>query len=217
MGLGKTVEVLACVLSHIRDDFEEPALRKVVCKKKSEVDSLHTEEDEEEESDDEVYEPKSKRRKGSKKSGIADLKVSSRRRKVPDRKSSSQKAVYKAAAGVVREQMQKVYESALSEMSCVNRSRGVNIIKDELRNSMQCFCDDIHSNKLELVKCEDCGVWQHATCLGIENGYSFGSVKCPQCWSKSKILPAKATLIITPPSILNQWIQEVIKDFSLLL
>lgn len=181
MGLGKTVEVLSCVIYNPYKGNEEADIKKVILKSKCDLLSEDGQDD---------YQPKRKRMRSS----VNPLETT--------KQHGIKSAKYKA--------MRRSYEMALSQMSCASASRTSSENSSTSNDNMiRCFCDENDSDSLKLVECNLCKTWLHAKCLNIENGYAFGDVKCPQCWSKSSVIPTKATLIITPPAILNQWIEEV--------
>lgn len=59
--------------------------------------------------------------------------------------------------------------------------------------------------------CVSCGVSQHAQCVRFDpNNFDKIPYLCPFCWTiNEKYIQCKATLIIVPQLILNQWIDEV--------
>lgn len=184
MGLGKTVEVLACILSNPYStvDVENPGFikKKIVCKRKHELI---------EDTDDEIEINNSRSCKKKK------------------RGRSKEKALLKEKTGLFSSKYNALrahYETVLSQMSfTTSRQQPVST------SLVKCFCDNNDSDELNLVQCEDCNKWQHAECVGILSKVFYGNVKCPQCWTKAPLVPSKTTLIITPSSILDQWINEV--------
>ncbi|GIX69417.1 e3 ubiquitin-protein ligase SHPRH [Caerostris darwini] len=82
-------------------------------------------------------------------------------------------------------------------------------------NCFECVCGTISSKrkKKRLIKCKSCGLSQHAECVLSETNVSFKDYLCPYCWvdpSKESLL-SRATLIVSPFAILNQWEQEIEK------
>lgn len=188
MGLGKTVEVLACILCNPFSsvDMESPAFikKKIVCKRKHElIEDNNTDDDAESNNT-----PSSKKKK---------------------RGRSKEKVLLKEKSGLFSSKynaLRTYYETVLSQMSFTSsRQQPVS------SSLVKCFCDNNDSDELNLVQCEDCNKWQHAECVGIVSKVIYGNVKCPQCWTKAPLVPSKTTLIITPSSILDQWINEIEK------
>ncbi|ESO03203.1 hypothetical protein HELRODRAFT_174102 [Helobdella robusta] len=69
-------------------------------------------------------------------------------------------------------------------------------------------------NKI-IVSCEKCGSCQHAGCVGYDlTDESRGSYLCPHCYVTEIPIPSGATLIITPNSIIHQWLDEVLKHVA---
>lgn len=97
-------------------------------------------------------------------------------------------------------------------------------IRDDFEDSV-CICGRSGkiSEALSWVRCENCHEVMHGVCAGFQSeaqilaetvgGYCSAS-RCPCCFSLNHKVPGKqiqsrGTLIITPPSILNQWEREI--------
>ncbi|XP_045197702.2 E3 ubiquitin-protein ligase SHPRH-like isoform X2 [Mercenaria mercenaria] len=62
------------------------------------------------------------------------------------------------------------------------------------------------------VQCTKCHLWQHAECVNydVKDPYR-GEFKCPHCHVASDPVSSGATLIISPFSIAHQWVEEILK------
>nr|XP_022908014.1 E3 ubiquitin-protein ligase SHPRH [Onthophagus taurus] len=80
----------------------------------------------------------------------------------------------------------------------------------EKKSLLQCVCGD--KKEEDVVECSKCGKQQHSGCLGYQE--KFGAYICPQCWIQEPLLVSKATLIITPISLKQQWCDEICKHVN---
>ena len=73
----------------------------------------------------------------------------------------------------------------------------------------QCICGvNLASVDDKLLQCCECQAVFHATCLG----YDFpGGFLCPHCSVSRPATPSRATLIISPAPIAQQWVEEISK------
>jgi E3 ubiquitin-protein ligase SHPRH len=94
--------------------------------------------------------------------------------------------------------------SLQKHISCYCRGSG------STQGGKQTRCDDSR----DLIQCHQCHTWQHSKCVGMMSA-DFESLiaqyQCPDCQidSQQPPLPIKATLIICPPAILQQWRNEI--------
>lgn len=66
------------------------------------------------------------------------------------------------------------------------------------------------SEKSPPVECSICHKKQHSSCVHYDlDDPQSGPYHCPRCWKTLEPLTSSATLIITPPSISNQWVEEI--------
>ena len=60
------------------------------------------------------------------------------------------------------------------------------------------------------IECTVCHKKQHSSCVHYDLEDPLrGPYRCPRCWIDIEPLKSGATLIITPPSISNQWVEEI--------
>ena len=63
------------------------------------------------------------------------------------------------------------------------------------------------------VECEVCLTWQHAACMGFSDKNLLHETRgymCPNCCAAASPVPIKATIVVLPDPILNQWyIREI--------
>lgn len=111
-----------------------------------------------------------------------------------------------------RSMLESWYKSILSEMSTVPK-KIVESNVDEDTHIVACYCK-ITPPKSVLVYCAMCGKGQHAQCVHFEpKPFQELPYLCSNCWIANDRLQCKATLIVVPQSILNQWIDEVTFTF----
>lgn len=79
---------------------------------------------------------------------------------------------------------------------------------------LRCLCPK--KGLLNTVRCIRCRKFQHRSCVSQHDAISTPDAKyiCPSCWQNEKLLPAKTTFIISPPSIKLQWRDEVVKHIK---
>ncbi|CAG2182749.1 unnamed protein product, partial [Oppiella nova] len=67
-------------------------------------------------------------------------------------------------------------------------------------------------NEKVLVRCRGCGSYQHAVCVNY-NTATLRPYFCGHCWARDtmKRLDSRATLIVSPRSISHQWQDEITK------
>lgn len=108
-----------------------------------------------------------------------------------------------------RSMLENWYKSVLSDMSTVpKKSIESNFDKDT--HVVSCYCKQTPSEST-LVYCASCGKGQHAECVHFQpKPFQEVPYLCSNCWILNDRLQCKATLIVVPQSILNQWIDEVI-------
>lgn len=103
---------------------------------------------------------------------------------------------------------------------------------DPVQGCVQCFCGDnnisiIESVPLEtiakqylehkfylnqdLLKCPLCGNYQHLDCVNYQVHEEDFPYICSKCWPSIEPVDSGCTLIVTPSSILQQWIDEIHK------
>lgn len=103
------------------------------------------------------------------------------------------------------------YNNILNEMSTVSSKKKIESVAaiDENSHMVECYCVEAPI-KPTLVFCIKCGKGQHAECVHfIPKTFQEVPYLCASCWVLNDKLQCKATLIIVPQSILNQWVEEV--------
>lgn len=88
----------------------------------------------------------------------------------------------------------------------VKKSETINLV---------CFCTS-QSNK-KLITCIKCALSQHRKCVLTHCEMTDDTEKdyiCPSCWQFEDVSVSGATLIVTPPSIKKQWMDEVKKHIT---
>lgn len=96
------------------------------------------------------------------------------------------------------------YNSILNEMSPLKKK-----IEFKVDDILKCYCVDSPSDS-SIVICAICGHGQHAQCVNFSpKPFQEVPYLCADCWTTNYKLPCKATLIVVPLSILNQWTDEV--------
>lgn len=99
------------------------------------------------------------------------------------------------------------YNSVLSDMSTVPK-KSVPSVPDE-NVHIECYCVEIPPDST-LVICAMCNKGQHAECVHFEpKPFQEVPYLCANCWTLNEKLQCKATLVVVPLSIVNQWINEV--------
>lgn len=122
---------------------------------------------------------------------------------------SSDVDVDKISKKVTREKLNDWYNSVLSSMSTVPKktTERNNCVKDNY--ILECYCFKTPPNSTVVI-CAKCDKGQHAECVNFQpKPFEEVSYLCANCWSVSDKLQCKATLIVVPQSILNQWLDEV--------
>ncbi|VVC34712.1 Zinc finger, PHD-type,Zinc finger, RING-type,Zinc finger, RING/FYVE/PHD-type,Helicase, C- [Cinara cedri] len=85
--------------------------------------------------------------------------------------------------------------------------------QDNSLNCLNCYCWSTleYDNKL-IVVCALCGEAQHMECVNFKpKPFQDNLYLCPSCWYLSNKIDCKATLIIVPLPIMDQWVDEIEK------
>lgn len=236
MGLGKTVEVLACILAHPRpegydsssynkkkresfESSEDVPIEDLTVEIKDEsvtsdgddqkinklkLKRVHFEEKGQE------YGPKRKKAKyDNYEQYVIEDTVSNTIEEVIVKYTSSTEKKKKGQA--IRAMLQEYYNTALSEMSPrAQRRRSMPAIETDF----QCCCseDAVDSEK---ILCPNCKTWQHSGCVGYDpTTVATYDYYCFKCWQNNPLVPSAGTVIISPDSISNQWVNEIEKHLK---
>ncbi|KAJ3613090.1 hypothetical protein NHX12_019346 [Muraenolepis orangiensis] len=80
----------------------------------------------------------------------------------------------------------------------------------------ECFCGELGvADYKARVQCMSCQLWQHAGCVNYEEASRETTpFYCPHCLVAMAPIPTGATLIISPSSICNQWVEEINRHIS---
>lgn len=99
------------------------------------------------------------------------------------------------------------YMSVLSDMSTVKKESVESASGENVH--IECYCVKTPRNST-LVICAMCNKGQHAKCVHFEpKPFQEIPFLCANCWTLNDKLQCKATLVVVPSSIVNQWINEV--------
>lgn len=84
--------------------------------------------------------------------------------------------------------------------------------------TLECICGSLEGSikvRSLVVQCQKCGMKQHASCVNYDLTDTYrGCYLCPHCLVAEVPVPSGATLIIAPNSILDQWIEEILKHVA---
>ena len=228
MGLGKTVEVLALILNNPRPCLpqveplepivisEEPKLEKqVVPRKKTKGSCIKCAERTIYKSIENVIWRFSPDNEKCVIQGVIDDHCSS----IIERKKTSQCSCNEPT---VRERLNAHYNNALAQFSGLRGLQGNSSNNLTQAVTTLCICGEPNVKK-PVVQCLDCKKYQHTSCVNydVTNLYR-GEYYCPQCWMNKETISSKATLIVTPSSICQQWVEEIqrhvhCQDFKVLV
>lgn len=224
MGLGKTVEVLACILSNPRsvEDVTKLSNGGSLIEAESIDLSGGTEENSgvaESNSPEQCVPP--------------ETVVNVERDKSPGKKIEGGVArIIKAYRG--RKDTQSTFLYDIKYVIGAKKETGItrsmfSILSTETRKDsstvhLKCYiCERDNIEETEGVRCVDCKRYVHCECFGftkeseIPESRQFSSLQCPYCsykrYSQSPIR-SRGTLIVTPPSILEQWSTEIHRHCS---
>ncbi|XP_039294861.1 E3 ubiquitin-protein ligase SHPRH [Nilaparvata lugens] len=128
----------------------------------------------------------------------------------PDFMPAPKKRAKSAKTSLLREQLQKMYETMLSETSPAMKRAKIQALKAE--SDYRCCClDPSTMADACTVQCEACGKLQHQCCVSYEPSLPY---VCFRCWPQRAPVPSNATLIISPSSISEQWSDEIKKHVA---
>uniref|UniRef100_T1JC89 RING-type domain-containing protein n=1 Tax=Strigamia maritima TaxID=126957 RepID=T1JC89_STRMM len=184
MGLGKTVEVLACVLCNPRTDLPIQIMN-------FDVDFC-----DDDDGDDNGIELKQRRRHLSSNQDSENNYLAS------DDVSISDSA--READSEVARHLRNGAASTSSYMCFADHE-----IIHEPESIFSCVCG-LFENETGLrdqIQCAECGLWQHTKCVRYDRCH--GRYFCLHCWVAKEPIPSRATLIVCPASIHNQWLDEI--------
>ena len=216
MGLGKTVEVLAVILNHPREKIFQPEWMEPV-----------------EAAPVTAVQPEPERSPAKKKkeaecinclSAYASIETVVWRHSCDKEKSTIQRVIDRYCSDIktkknemikcsclnLKKRLQHFYIDELAQYSCLKSLYKKNLPPAaEETVSILCVCGKTDSDR-SLIQCTKCHKQQHSQCVNydVKDPYR-GVYHCPQCWTTNELIHSKSTLIITPPSISHQWVEEI--------
>lgn len=114
----------------------------------------------------------------------------------------------KQSRGKNYKMLENWYNGVLSEMTTVSNKNKIVINEDNY--IVECYCNKTPPIST-IVYCINCSKGQHPECVHFEpKPLQEVPFLCADCWAVNDKLQCRATLIVVPQSILNQWIEEVI-------
>ncbi|XP_025199699.1 E3 ubiquitin-protein ligase SHPRH [Melanaphis sacchari] len=126
---------------------------------------------------------------------------------------TNDKDLKKKSTSSSRSMLENWYKNILSEMSTVPK-KATESNFDEDTHIVACYCKKTPPKSI-LVYCAMCGKGQHAQCVHFEpKPFQEVPYLCSNCWILNDRLQCKATLIVVPQSIMNQWIDEIEKHIA---
>ncbi|XP_063230328.1 E3 ubiquitin-protein ligase SHPRH isoform X2 [Bacillus rossius redtenbacheri] len=220
MGLGKTVEILALILMNPRKDV--PAIEHVKedddatvsCVDEISLPANNADDDDAGLSEGPVPESIRVNADAAKEVAVPRVrkptkcKVSRTRKKTKRKKATAkngnvaeerEERKQKRKVSQLRQLLQQWYDEVLSGID----RRPVQPAKV----SVHCLCGQ-ESPQEARVRCSACATWQHHKCVNYLMGRAERYL-CPPCWQKKEPVVSGCSLIVTPNSICNQWVDEI--------
>jgi E3 ubiquitin-protein ligase SHPRH len=227
MGLGKTVEVLALMLNHTREKLpkierQEPAITVITENEEPEAKKVKL-------SEDHCAKCFPNRTIGQSIENVIW-------RFSPDNEKSTIQEVIDVHCGdiqnenptatkiqrctcsnpAIRKRLNVHYTNSLAEYSCLKSLQNrLNVPAEKDEAPILCVCGKTVPGLSPLVQCPKCKRQQHSNCVHYDLMDPLrGPYFCPHCWNEQEPLESGATLIITPSSISNQWLEEIKRHVS---
>lgn len=76
---------------------------------------------------------------------------------------------------------------------------------------VRCTCSGGYSRSM--IRCQRCLSYQHLACVQRSrtptSTETVDNYICPQCWPQEKLVPTRATIIVSPAAIKGQWMTEI--------
>ncbi|KAL4232699.1 hypothetical protein ACF0H5_007387 [Mactra antiquata] len=237
MGLGKTVEVLACMLHNPRDGIplpeplpviEEVAVKETKMKKKRKRKAKRRSDSFSDcDSDDTIIydEPSFDVMNSSVNQSGCLTENESQTKQKTENGCQSEVVMENGCQSDIVGEIEKQTKVDGSFDYKINSETKKNIFTEKPKDQMEkfeCICGatdpSIHVNrrkKKHIVQCSVCHLLQHAECVNYDLYDPLrGEFKCPHCHVASDPIPSGATLIISPFSIAHQWVEEILKHIK---